>query len=409
MDRLLRGIPYPAHHPTAAPSSWGRRILCPGSGEAERLAAALPLPSASSPGAARGTAIHAAAEAAFHAEPDPDDDDDEEPSDPDDLSARESEALRSFEEFVSEAMVELAGEFETEAYSELRIEIRGVGDAVRSFGTIDRAYVWTDGDGRGCGALFDLKTHANGILPPTSTRAQLYAYAIGLAQSFGLDRVNALAFAPHGPTTVRLEYFPSEAAAREDVDRIADAAESTGRELVAGWEQCQYCRARPACPEAARNLGERSAILRDMKGNPAIVVTDRGPVVVDDAALGEFWDALTVAAAQIKAARKSIKLALAAGATSKMLRAVTVRGNRGISGAPPPWFELPEEIQALVDAEKYRTTMKVSVSKLREAWIAAKIDRDGGKKVKAEKEFWELMEPWVTRGFEKQRIDRLDP
>jgi len=381
--------------------------LCPGSGEQERLAAALPLPSPSSAGAARGTAIHAAAEAAFHAEPEPDDED-EEPGDPEDLSAREAEALRSFEDFVSTAMTELCGELEAEPLSEFRVEIQGA-SAVRAFGTIDRAYVWTDGEGWRRGALFDLKTHSNGVLPPTSTRAQLYAYAIGLSQRFDLARVDAFAFAPHGPTTIRLEYFPNHADAREDVDRIADAAESSGRELVAGWEQCQYCRARPACPEAARNLGERSAILRDMKGNPAIVVTDRGPVVVDDAALGEFWDALDVAAAQIKAARKSIKLALAAGAQSKTLRAVTVRGNRGISGTPPPWFELPEEIQAFVDAEKYRAAMKVSTSKLKEAWIAGKIERDGGKKVKAEKEFWELMAPWVTRGFEKTRIDRLDP
>ena len=84
---------------------------------------------------------------------------------------------------------------------------------------------------------------------------QLLAYAIGVMQEFHVARVDAFAFAPHGPAEWK---FSLE---RTDLDRFVELAEDlaarTTREIadrkpldLRSGRHCQYCPALATCPTA---------------------------------------------------------------------------------------------------------------------------------------------------------------
>ena len=231
------------------PSNLGRIVACPGSGWME---ASLPdgLPDIAGPAAERGSRIHAALAAS-------------------DIwmleDSEERDHARDCLDILRERVLEPYYNEDCEIHWEMPLRLRGSAYAfqgIADFVMIDRK--------RRIGYVDDWKTGWADVAPAASN-PQLTAYAYMLAESEGLSHVVTGIIQPSGFPNWKAAILPGPEGFAERIqenkclhvtdwepigtwlrDSIAAGHNADESSLVAGPEQCQYCRAKAICPEFVR-------------------------------------------------------------------------------------------------------------------------------------------------------------
>ncbi len=360
------------HHPTFAPSSWGRIEACPDS-TTQIARSGLAKADTGGAGAKRGTKLHKRTLVTGEV---------------DDLSEFDRKAVELSRDWLSEkrsAAAESIFDF-GEAHTEERVSILDSRGELMTFGTVDRFWIGrASGSSNGYAALVcDLKFHPTGSIPEREAMLQLLAYSIGLMQEHDLSLVLAYLYAPHGPAEW---HFSLE---RDDLPRFLEIAERlqshTARALddygdreldLRAGPHCQYCPALATCPAAERNLATVSEDLF------ALVLDDDGKWVVgDDRLFAEKWAQIKAAKALVKKFEDTAKEALGRS-ESEFLELREKAGNRYFPGAVPMAEDLPDEIREHITDEDIEALLKLSVGDLegrfKDKFAAANGNRRGTK------------------------------
>ena len=371
-DRQPTDLPTSnAHHPTFAPSSWGRVEACPDSASQIRRAG-VESQDTGGAGADRGTKLHERA-----------------------LVTREMEELGTFDRAAVERSIEwleekrgalvAAGVEIEEELTERRVTVRSRAGDELTFGTADRFWVARTSDGTRSAVLVDLKFHPTAELDERGVTLQLLAYGIGAMQEFEVERVNAFAFAPHGPaewcfTLERADLDGYVQLAEELAARtMRDAHDEEPLDLRAG-RHCQYCPALSTCPAATEN----ALALTEAEPTATPIRVENGKYeIVDDRLLAQRWAEVKAAEAFIAKFKKAVTAALDS-CESEYLERREKAGNRYLRGAVPMAEDLPPAVREHITDEDIEALLKIGVGDLESRFAAnyARVlgDKRGAKK-----------------------------
>lgn len=212
--------------PKTTPSNLRRRLLCPGSG---RLEAGLP--EEQSDDANRGRLLHK-----YWTNPE---------YDRSFLTNYDRDLLSTTDRLLEEVLARLVF---PDTYT-LEQEIRLSTIDGRMNGQPDRVYYWHE---LRAALVADLKSGWLGDVS-ADQNLQLRGYALIVGDNYKLERIFVSLIQPKRPMSDRItlaEYGLFDIVrSRKQIYEIIDATEKPDAPLVAGAEQCQYCRAKLICPE----------------------------------------------------------------------------------------------------------------------------------------------------------------
>jgi hypothetical protein len=168
------------------------------------------------------------------------------------LSDDERDLLALADRLLRDVLNKLA--FETEHL--LHIEQTLSTQDMRLRGTPDQVYIWLP---RKTALVVDLKS-GFAVVERAELNMQLRGYAVLVADNYELEHIYVAILQPRlwSPSErITLAHYEMAdvARARKQIDDILDGTEKPDAPLVAGEEQCRFCRAKLVCPAFQRALG----------------------------------------------------------------------------------------------------------------------------------------------------------
>jgi Protein of unknown function (DUF2800) len=175
------------------------------------------------------------------------------------LTPDERELLETSDRLLADVLGVLNFEAQTEFYVEQTIT--GLGG--RLTGTPDRVYLWAQ---RRAALVADLKS-GFAVVERAELNLQLRGYAVLINDNFNVlddhanvDRIFASILQPRlwmpSDRVTLAQYDMSDISkARKQIDEIIDRTEDPKAKLVAGEDQCRYCKAKLICPAFRKALG----------------------------------------------------------------------------------------------------------------------------------------------------------